>query len=159
MKEAIYYMYREILLSVWDAIIKRDRYKEYYQNIPTLERDINDLEPKFKQILEVDFDIKLCEDLYNEVYLHNFLGDFMDYAKSDLEDNGVETGKRDDDYQYPSKELAVPITGLDNYYLGFTSYYGGGKYDDGSWKPDITENCYLLTARDEVKVIKVFEKC
>ena len=159
MKEAIYYMYREILLSVWDAIIKRDRYKKYYQNIPTLEQDINNLELKLKEILGIDFDIKFCEELYNEIYFHSFLGDCIYNAKSDFEDKGIETGERDDAYDYPSRELAIPITGLDNYYLGFTSYYRGGKYNDGSWNPDIIDNCYLLTARDEVKTITVFEKC
>ena len=159
MKDAISYMYREILLSVWDAIIKRDKYKKYYQNIPTLEQDINNLEPKFNEILGIDFDIKFCEELYNEIYFHSFLGDCIYNAKSDFEDKGIETGERDDAYDYPSKELAIPITGLDNHYLGVTSYFGGGKYDDGSWKPDIIDNCYLLTARDEVKTIKVFEKC
>ena len=153
MKEAIYYMYREILLSVWDAIIKRDRYKEYYQNIPTLEQDIDNLEPKFNEVLKVDFDIKFCEELYNEIYSHSFLGDFMDYTKSDLESSGVETGERKDPWDYSSRKLVIPITGLDNYYLGFL---GGGECDNG-W--GITDNCYLLTARDEVKSIKVFEKC
>ena len=143
MKEAIYYMYREILLSVWDAIIKRDKYKEYYQNISTLEQDINNLEPRFKEILGVDFDIKFCEDLYNEVYFHNFLGDCLYYAKITFEDKGIETGSNKP-WGHPSRELAIPITGLDNYYLGFL---GGGEYDDGN---DITD-CYLLTARDEVK--------
>ena len=158
MKDAISYMYREILLSVWDAIIKRDRYKKYYQNIPTLEKDINKLELKFNQILGIDFDTTFCEELYAEVSLHIFLEDCIYNAKSDFEDKGIETGEKDDAYDYPSKELAIPITGLDNYYLGFTSYFGGGKYDDESWKPNITENCYLLTARDEVKTIKVFER-
>ena len=150
MKEAIYYMYREILLSVWDAIIKRDRYKEYYQNIPTLEQDINDLEPKFNEILGVDFDIKLCQELYVKVLFHKFLGDYISYVMSNFRDNGVETGKIDNSWYYSKRELAIPITGLDNYYLGFL------KDDEGE---DITENCYLLTARDEVKTIKVFEKC
>lgn len=153
MKEALYYMYREILLKVWDAIIKRDRYKEYYSNTPTLEQDINDLEPKFNEILGVDFDIKLCEELYNEVYFHNFLGDCLYYAKTTFEDNGIETGSSKKTWSHSCRELAIPITGLDNYYLGFL---GGGEYDNG-W--EIEKNCYLLTARDEVKIIKVFDKC
>lgn len=158
MKKAISYMYREIILKVREEILRRDRYKDYYQDFPELEEDIKSLEVDIQKIIDVNFDEEFCEDLYNEINDHNFLMDTIADMKSDLEDIGIETGVRDDDYEYPSKELAIPITGLDNYFLGFTSYFGGGKYDTGDWQPDITETCYLLTRREEVKTITVYEK-
>lgn len=158
MKKAISYLYREILLKVWEEVLRKDRYRDYYQHFPKLEEDINSLEVDIQKIVDIDFDEKFCEELYHEINTHSFLCDTVADMKSDLEDEGTETGTRDDDYEYPSKELAIPITGLDNYFLGFTYYFGGGKYDDGDWKPDITETCYLLTCREEVKVMKIYEK-
>lgn len=156
MKKAISYLYREILLKVWEEIVRKDRYKDYYQHLPKLEEDINSLEVDIQKIVNIDFDEEFCEDLYNKIDDGRFLSDTIADMKSDLMDEGTETGVRDDDYQYPSKELAIPITGLPGYFLGFTYYFGGGKYDNGDWKPDITETCYLLTCREEVKVVKFY---
>ncbi len=158
MKKAVSYLYREILLKVWEEILRKDRYRDYYQHLPKLEEDINSLEVDIQKIIDIDFDEEFCEELYEEINCHSFLCDTISDMKSDLSDDAIETGVRDDDYEYPSKELAIPITGLIDYFIGFTYYFGGGKYDDGDWKPDITETCYLLTCREETKVVKVYEK-
>jgi len=158
MKKATSYLYREILLKVWEEIKRRDRYKDYIRFHTNLEEDIKSLEVDIQKIISIDFDEEFCENLYHEIYDTGFLSDTISDMKSDLVDIGAETGTRDDDYEYPSKELAIPITGLSDYFIGFTYYFGGGKYDTGDWKPDITETCYLLTCREEVKVVKVYEK-
>lgn len=158
MKKAISYLYREILLKVWEEILRQDRYRDYYQHYSKLEEDINSFEVEIQKIINIDFDEEFCEKLYNKIDDGRFLSDTIADMKSDLMDIGIETGVRDDDYQYPSKELAIPITGLPDYFLGFTYYFGGGKYVDGDWKPDITETCYLLTCKEEVKVVKIYKK-
>lgn len=158
MKKAVSYLYREILLEVWDYTLRNDRYKEYYQYNPELEEDINSLEVDIQKIIDIDFDEGFCEELYEEINGDKFLSDTISDVKSDLSDDAVETGVRDDDYEYPSKELAIPITGLSNYFIGFTHYFGGGRDGTADWEPDITETCYLLTCREEVRTVTVYEK-
>lgn len=160
MKKAISYLYREILLKVKEEL---DRlYHSTYEEDQEYKEPVEQFREKYKTLnveKVYDFDEKELEEFYEEIKY----GEWEDYVR-DVVSGFRYSGENIDDKVYEDRyycyrDVATKITGLDDLYLGWTYYFGGGKHAQPQ-EVEWMEDCYLLTCREveETRIVKVYEK-
>lgn len=161
MKKAISYLYREILLKVNEELTKY--YSDEYEEDEKAREAIDTFRLEFLEANLEDvekFDEDKCNELYKSTIYYSWIGDIdivrevvneLRYGEFNLSD------EVDEDRYYSNREVGSSITGLEDTYLAWTYYFGGGKWGE----PEAVEwmdDCYLVVEKEEVKLVKVYEK-
>lgn len=164
MKKAISYLYREILLKVNEELNSYDP-EEYKDEEERVKEALDEFKQQFQdaKIADVDeFDEELCYQLYKSTRYYSWIGD-MDIVReviNEFRESGEEIDdKVEQDRYYCYQDVSRKITGLDDLYLGWTYYFGGGKYGEPE-EVEWMEDCYLLKCKEveETRIVKVYEK-
>lgn len=158
MKKAISYLYREILLKVNETIDKyySDRDAIEYDDVQVFKESIKDI-----NLFDVEnFDEDKCKKLFDDKRYESWIereeilyGAIEEVRRSGTPTNNIVVEGR----YYCSREVVKRITGLCRVFLAWTYYFGGGKYgepDEVEWMDD----CYLVKEKEEIRIIKVYEK-
>lgn len=163
MKKPISYLYREILLKVNEELTKY--YSDEYEEDEKAREAIDTFKLEFSEANLEDaekFDEVKCQKLYEETTYETWIGDrdIVREIVNEFRENGEEIdSKVEQGRYYCFQEVAKLITGLDDLYLGWTYYFGGGKHsqpEQVEWMAD----CYLLKCKEikEIKIVKIYEK-
>jgi len=98
------------------------------------------------------------DELYDDLIEDDDLikEDYLQDAMSDIRCGGIETGIESSQWSrhYESKEVAMEIDGV---LIGWTYWYGGGKYSDPD-SIDWIDDAYEVEMREETQIVKVFSR-
>jgi hypothetical protein len=158
MKKPISYLYREIILKVNETIDKyySDEDAIEYDDVLNFKESIKDINLFNVEKFDEDKCQKFFEDnryeswIEREEILH---GAIEEVRKSGTPMNNIVVDGR----HYCSREVVSRVTGFCKIFLAWTYYFGGGKYGE-PYEVEWMDNCYLVVEKEEVKVVKVYEK-
>jgi hypothetical protein len=152
-KTPLVYLLREIILEVSSFPFDE-------QEDEDLRMTVQDLAGRSSKALAdpLNFDLVQLAELYeqwqNEAFTH-----FLEDAESSIKKGQFKTGINTNpggygSFHYETEEVAIQVTGIPSLYVGFTRFFGGGKWDDAEvdWK----QTCYFVKGEDRVQTVKIF---
>ena len=149
--QPISYLYRELILGFVSAIDCDDLDEEEGVFIKELKvKSANLVDP-------LDFDERKCKEIYDSIRTSVLLDSLIE-VEEEIRVGNVRTGLVPEFRSYVESEaVAIPVTGIPSLYIGWTYFFGGGKYSEPN-AIEWMENCYLVKAKDRVQTVRFFER-